>query len=116
MTIAEQRKKTAAAILALIRASMRSDPISVFDTYGVTAAILFGNPRIALTGWPWFEWSPIVGAVSDLAESRARCACRAAVSIAQDLPLVLVVGRRNNIANDLEGVLHRSDPGSAFFD
>src|ERR1700676_1420554 len=61
------------------------------------------------------RWSPIIGAVSDLAESRARCACPAAVSIAQDLPLVLVVGRRKNIANDLEGVLHRSNPGRALF-
>src|ERR1700680_2576985 len=61
------------------------------------------------------RWSPIIGAVSDLAESRARCACPAAVSIAQNLPLVLVVSRRNDVSENFEGALHRSNPGCTVF-
>src|SRR5713101_3096926 len=58
---------------------------------------------------------PVVPTAADLESSTAKCAYQAAVSIAKDLPLVVVVRRRHNVAQDFKRPLHRSDPCRTIF-
>src|SRR5208337_1129137 len=58
----------------------------------------------------------VAQAAADLENSTTKCVYLATVSIAENLPLVLVVRRRHDVAENFEGALHRSDPGRTIFD
>ena len=51
--------------------------------------------------------------VLDRSASTTRCGYQVAASIAQDLPIIFIGGRRNDVVPDLHRILHRSDPRQA---
>src|SRR5207302_2780790 len=64
---------------------------------------------------PGDDARPVAPAAAALGNSTARCGYQAAISIAKNLPLVLVVCGRHDVAENFERALHRSNPGLAIF-